>query len=298
MGRWSRSLGFWGAEQHPQQRRVLLVRAIGDISREILAGMRHAASPATGASVAHHLSSVLGLKHIFPLPHSNIKSPKHSGACLWGGLSCQKTFGEPQNTPRHLSPTYGNKGSRTTPLTPLHGAAPGPQHPAAPPATQRHQPPGTARAQPSPGAPKLPHASPGPASPACFPRSPVGFRILFAQLCSRPGPLRGRLENGVALKRVSQPSCSHRDASSHAAVAPGGYGAGCSPAPLGVGFTPVPWPGVWGDARQPSDEPNPKPHTVSWAKYPSLGQSPGFWGCHGTADPCGGQDSHRGCWPG
>lgn len=69
-------------------------------------------------------------------------------------------------------------------------------------------------------------------------------------------------------------------------------------AALGVGFTPFPWLGVWGDARQPSDEPNPKPHTVSWAKYLSLGQSPGFWGCHGTADPWWGQDLHRGFWPG
>lgn len=171
--------------------------------------------------------------HFSPSPQQH-QEPQTPRCLSLGWAQLPKNLRGASKHPQTPQPHYGNKDSCTTPPTPLHGAAPGPQHPAAPPATQRHQPPGTARAQPSPGAPKLPHASPGPASPACFPRSPVGFRILFAQLCSRPGPLRGRLENGVALKRVSQPSSSHRDASSHAAIAPGGHGAGCS----GGGFYP------------------------------------------------------------
>ena len=88
-----------------------------------------------------------------------------------------------------------------------------------------------------------------------FPTAP-GFQILFAQLCSSPRALAWEAgkwccaETGVtALLLTAGPS-------SYAATVPGDAAAGCSQAPVGMGFpTFLGW-GIWGDVGNLHGEPN------------------------------------------
>jgi len=78
--------GFWGAEQHPQQRWVPLVCATSHISREDPAGTRH-------------------------VP----RSPQHRDGLSDATLASQKTFRGAQNIPRGLKPCDGGEGTCTLP---------------------------------------------------------------------------------------------------------------------------------------------------------------------------------------
>lgn len=88
-----------------------------------------------------------------------------------------------------------------------------------------------------------------------FPAAP-GFQILFAQLCSSPRALAWEAgkwccaETGVtALLLTAGPS-------SYAATVPGDAAAGCSQAPVGMGFPTFLGRGIWGDVGNLHGEPN------------------------------------------
>lgn len=222
--------GFWGAKQHPQQQWVPFVCATSHISKEYPAGMRPVASLAISAtSCALWQPPKAGTRLPCPTEASGATGIWQHGACAQTPAQALASGRALGCHPGHLKKLQG--GLKTSPggCDPARGVrAPAPRHAAGPlsllceaDAEMMAAPPGPPGTQqpphgcsqpwgghslavtqgPKPAMP-IPPCLPGVVSPRPRHRAP-GVSDPVCTAVPAPGPLRGRLENGVTRMRVS-----------------------------------------------------------------------------------------------